>query len=115
MTDEQGVVRKGRRTLAEVEQVVREFESSGLNRSQFCRRQGLTLGALNRYLRRLHAASGNSFGRGGLVAVELSERNSAAASARGLVVMLSRGRRIEVSVGFDALTLQRLVGLLEKM
>src|SRR5260370_23344557 len=37
---------------AEIEQIVCEFESSGLNRSQFCRRQGLTLGVLNRYLQR---------------------------------------------------------------
>jgi len=57
MTDEQSVVEKRRRTPAE--QIVREFEGSGLNRSQFCRRQGLTLGVLNRYLRRLQAACGS--------------------------------------------------------
>jgi len=50
-------VGKRRRTPAEIERIVCEFESSGLNRSQFCRRQGLTLGALNRYLQRRHAAS----------------------------------------------------------
>jgi hypothetical protein len=38
----------GRRTTAEIEQIVSEYESSGLNRSQFCRGHGLTLGVLNR-------------------------------------------------------------------
>src|SRR5260370_1652556 len=57
MTDEESVVEKRRRTSAE--QIVREFEGSGLNRSQFCRPQGLALGALNRYLRRPQAACGS--------------------------------------------------------
>lgn len=49
------MVEKRRRTPAEIEQIVSGFESSGLNRSQFCRGQGLTLGVLNRYLQRRHA------------------------------------------------------------
>jgi hypothetical protein len=53
MTEEQSVTGKKRRTAAEIEQIVREYESSGLNRSQFCRQQDLTLGVLNRYLRLL--------------------------------------------------------------
>jgi len=35
-------------------------------------------------------------------------------SGCGLVVVL-RGRRIEVGAGFDALTLQRLINLLERI
>jgi len=35
MTSEPGVAEKRRRTAAQIEQIVREFENSGLNRSQF--------------------------------------------------------------------------------
>jgi hypothetical protein len=116
MTDEQSVVGKRRRTPAEIEQIVCEFESSGLNRSQFCRRQGLTLGVLNRYLQRRHAASGSASGVG-LVGVELAGKKLGAerAASCGLAVVLARGRRIAVSAGFDAGTLQRLVQVLEMM
>lgn len=113
MTDEPGVVGKKRRTAAEIEQMVREYRSSGLNRSQFCRRQGLTLGVLNRYLQRL--ATSGSGGSDGLVAVELTEQKVGGerAASSGLAVVLARGRRIAVSAGFDATTLQRLVQVLE--
>jgi len=118
MTDEQSVVEKRRRTPAEIEQIVCEFESSGLNRSQFCRRQGLTLGVLNRHLqRRQQTASGSGASGDGLVAVELVDKKLSAerAASCGLAVVLGRGRRIAVSVGFDAATLQRLVQVLETM
>jgi hypothetical protein len=112
MTDEQSVVEKRRRTPAEIEQIVREFEGSGLNRSQFCRREGLTLGVLNRYLRRLQAACGSGASGDGLVAVEWTGKKLGSC---GLAVELERGRRIAVSIGFDAATLQRLVQVLETM
>jgi hypothetical protein len=117
MTDEQGVVRNGRRTPAEIEQIVREFESSGQNRSQFCRCQGLSLGVLNRYLRRLRAAPGSGESGDGLVAVELAGKKPKAerVDGCGLAVVLARGRSIAVSTGFDAGTLQRLVHVLERM
>ena len=116
MTNEQTVVGKRRRTPAEIEQIACEFESSGLNRSQFCRRQGLNLGVLNRYLQRRHAASGIANGDG-LVAVELAGKKPGVerAVSCGLAVVLARGRRIAVSAGFDAVTLQRLVQVLETM
>jgi hypothetical protein len=117
MTDEQSVLRKARRTPAEIEQIVSEFTSSGLNRSQFCRRQGLTLGVLNRYLKRLGAAWGSGATCDGLMAVELVSKKLDA--ERGdhcdLAVVLARGRRIGVSPGFDAATLRRLVQVLETM
>jgi len=115
MTDEQSVMEKRRRRPAEIEQIACEFESSGLNRSQFCRRQGLTLGVLNRYLQRRQAASGSGASGDGLVAVELVGKKLSAegAASCGLAVVLARGRRIAVSVGFDAATLQRLVQVLE--
>jgi hypothetical protein len=115
MTDEQSVLRKGRRTPAEIEQIVSEFKNSGLNRSQFCRRQGLTLGVLNRYLKRLDAAWGSDATSDGLVAVELAGKKLGAEGTDrcDLAVVLASGRRIAVSTGFDAVTLRRLVQVLE--
>jgi hypothetical protein len=116
MTDEQGVLRKGRRrTPAEIEQIVSEFQSSGLNRTQFCRRQGLTLGVLNRYLKRLGAACDTGATSNRVVAVELAGKKLGGERADGcdLAVVLASGRRIAVGAGFDAVTLRRLVQLLE--
>ncbi len=63
-----------------------EFGSSGLNRSQFCRRQGLTLGVLNRCLKRLGAAQKLGADR---------------ADGCDLAVVLASGRRIFGVVFFD--------------
>jgi hypothetical protein len=118
MTNEPVVVGKRRRTAVEIEQIVREYESSGLNRSQFCRQQGLTLGVLNRYLRLLHGSSGNGGSGDGLVAVELAGEQLGGgerAASCGVAVVLAKGRRIAVSAGFDVTTLQRVVQVLEKM
>ena len=117
MTSEQGVAGKRRRTAAEIEQIVREFENSGLNRSQFCRQQGLTLGVLNRCLRRLQAGGCGAGSGDGLMAVELAgtTRDAEPAGSFRLAVVLGRGRTIAVSAGFDAATLQHLVHVLETM
>ena len=117
MTEEQGAVVKRRRTASEIEQIVREFKNSGLNRSQFCRQQGLTLGVLNRYLRQLLVSGGGGANRYGLVAVEVADQNLSADGAEncGLAVVLAKGRRVAVSSGFDATTLQRVVQTLEAM
>lgn len=117
MSDEQGVVQKERRTTAEIEQIVSEYESSGLNRSQFCRERGLTLGVVNRYLKRLRATCEGGASGGGLVAVELAGKKLGAkqAGSGGLAVVLRSGREIAVSAGFDSATLQRLVQVLETM
>jgi transposase-like protein len=117
MTDEPSVVEKKRRSAAEIEQMVREYKSSGLNRSQFCRRQGLTLGVLNRHLRLLATSGSGGRSGDGLVAVELTDQKVGGerAASSGLALVLARGRRIAVSAGFDATTLQRLVQVLETM
>jgi hypothetical protein len=39
---------------------------------------------------------------------------SVASNGGGLVVMLASGRKIEVAAGFDGLTLERLVCVLER-
>jgi len=52
-----------------------------------------------------------------VIAVELAgqRRDAESASSCGLAVVVGRGRRIAVSPGFDAATLQRLVQVLEVM
>ena len=113
MTTEQGVAGKRRRTPAEIEQIVREFANSGLNRSQFCRQHGLTLGVLNRGLQRLPAGNAPGGSGDGLVRVELA--NNEPAESWGLTVVLARGRKIAVNPGFHDATLERLVHVLETM
>jgi hypothetical protein len=117
MSEEQVGAQKMRRTAAEIEQIVSEYKSSGLNRSQFCRSRGLTLGVLNRYLKRLRAAANGGGGGDGLVAVEWGGKKPSAkrAGSCGLSVVLRSGREIEVNAGFDAATLQRLMEVLETM
>ena len=100
MTDEQSGLRKGD---ARLPRLSRSFGSSGLNRSQFCRRQGLTLGVLNRCLKRLGAACGGGASSDGLVGVELAGQKLGADRADGcdLAVVLASGRRIFGVVFFD--------------
>jgi hypothetical protein len=108
-----------RRTRAEVQQLVAEFVSSGMRRSEFCRRRGLSFGTLNRHLkkqrwkRKSRAASSASR----LVSVELAARKSPPKQHEpscGLAVVLPGGRRIEVHLDFDTSTFERLVGILER-
>jgi len=51
-----------------------------------------------------------------LLAVEINTASgSSASNSSGLVVGLSRGRRIEVNRGFDGATLERLLTIVEKV
>lgn len=106
-----------RRTRAEIEQIVAEFAGGGVNRTEFCRRHGMSLGTLNRYLKQRREQGGSCAADDGLVVVEVAGTKLAAEhdSGCGVAVVLSRGRKIEVGTGFDEPTLQRLVNLLEKM
>src|ERR1035437_1778124 len=108
MNEEQVSVGR-RRSRQEVEQVVAEYESSGLSRIEFCRQRGLALSTLGRYRKRRErqAPTGSS----ALLAVEVSGRAPAPLGATGsaLVVLLRGGRRIEVGRGFDTGALEQLV------
>jgi transposase-like protein len=99
-----------RRSRAEAEQLVVEYEAGGMGREEFCRKHGLALSTLARYQRRREQGQDEGAGPSRWLAVELSQPH---ASASGLVVVLTGGRRIEVGRGFDAQTLQQLVSLLE--
>ena len=112
MNEEQVCVVGRRRSRHEVEQVVAEFESSGLSRIEFYRERGLALSTLGRYRKRERQAPTGSIA---LLSVEVSGRAAAAVAATGsaLAVVLRGGRRIEVGRGFDACALEQLVRVLE--
>jgi hypothetical protein len=119
MTVEKKLVAPKRRTRAEVQQLVAEFVSSGMRRSEFCRSRGLSFGTLNRHLKKQHwkrmSRRASSVGR--LVPVELAARKSLTQyqPSCGLAVVLSGGRRIEVHPDFDTNTFERLMSALERV
>jgi hypothetical protein len=119
MNGEQEVGTRKRRTRAEVRQLVAEFVSSGVGRSEFCRSRGLSLGTLERHLKkqRWKRNKRSAAGDGQLVPVEVAVWKSELEreSSCGLVVVLSGGRRIEVQRDFDAHTFERLVSVLERV
>jgi len=104
---------KGRRSRAEVEKLIAEYDASGLGRTAFCQQRGLSLSTLSRYRRRQGQKAGETADGKRWLAVEVS--GSAAGSdggrASGLAVVLAGGWRIEVGRGFDAHTLTRLLAV----
>jgi len=106
-----------RRSQAEVEALVVEFEASGLMREAFCEQRGLAVGTLDKYRRRAHRGQQSS--NGGMLPVEVvwstgQNPNRDAGRDGVLVVELRGGRRIEVRRGFDAGTLERLLTVLDR-
>jgi hypothetical protein len=106
-----------RRTRAEVQQLVAEFVSSGMRRSEFCQSRGLSFSTLDRHLKKLRWKRRrkpiSSADR--LVPVELAARKSPQHEPScGLAVVLPGGPRIEVHPDFDTNTFERLVGILER-
>jgi len=107
-----------RRTRAEVQQLVAEFVSSGMRRSEFCQRRGLSFSTLDRHLkkRRWKRRRRPASSAGRLVPVELAAKKSPMQyrASCGLAVVLPGGRHIEVHPDFDTSTFERLVSLLER-
>jgi hypothetical protein len=119
MSGESAVV-IGRRGRVEIARLAGSYQTSGLRRSEFCRRHGLALSTLNRYLKKqsLQKDRGNdSVGLGSLVEVELAAAVGlipAGNQSGSLTVLLSNGVRVEVGIGFDDGTLRRLIAVLER-
>lgn len=88
-----------------------EFARSGLKKSEFCGRHGLTWSTLTRHLKKQEKKKAETPPASELVAVELCEKDRKG----GLLVVVSGSRRIEIHRGFDEDTLERLVHVLEKM
>jgi hypothetical protein len=118
MTVENRLSARKRRTRAEVQQLVAEFVSSGMRRSEFCRSRGLSFSTLDRHLkkRRWKRRRRPVSSAGRLVPVELAPKRSPRPHEPDcrLAVVLPGGRRIEVHPDFDTNTFERLVSILER-
>lgn len=111
MSEEQAIRRvQQRRSRAEAEQLVDAFEASGLRRRDFCEQHGVAVGTLDVWRKRRRQERSDVASSGRLVAVEIAGMPTSGK----LAVVLPRGRRIDVSEGFDAGTLERLLGVLER-
>ena len=86
-----------------------------MGRQEFCRQHGLSVVTLDGYRRRLRKAPSGPGGEGRWLAVELKGHQQATPKGTwsGLAVVLTGAKRIEVTAGFDARTLQELVRALE--
>ena len=111
----QALKTKRRRSRAEIQQLVAEYEASGLGRTAFCQERGLSLSTLSRYRKRQEQTAGEAAEGKRWLAVEVAGTVVAGGEkASGLAVVLPGGRRIEVGRGFDAETLQRLLAAVER-
>jgi hypothetical protein len=119
MTLENRLLASKRRTRAEVQQLVAEFVSSGMRRSEFCQSRGLSFSTLDRHLkkRRWKRRRRPVSSAGRLVKVELATKKSPTQQepSCGLAVVLPGARRIEVHPDFDTNTFERLVSVLERV
>jgi hypothetical protein len=111
----QGKVKR-RRSRAEVERLVAEYEGSGLGGATFCQQKGLSRSTFARYRKRQEQTVGKAAGEKRWLAVEVSSSGQVARGegASGVAVVLAGGRRIEVSRDFDAGTLKRLLAPVER-
>src|SRR3954469_18283023 len=75
-----------RRSTEEIQQVLEEYQASGMTRIAYCQQSGVALSTLDRYLRR-HGGT-----RQRLIRVRVAK---APESDRGFVLVLGNGRRIE--------------------
>ena len=98
-----------RRSQAEAESLVRDFEQSGLSRKAFCSAYGVGLHTLDYYRHRKRARRVATVA-GDLLPVDLI---GATPPSSGLRVELANGRRIIVDAGFDVSVLKQLVAALE--
>lgn len=94
---------------------MKEFHASSLSQAEFCRRHSLPLSTFQWYLKK-HRDEEDVAGEvcAGFVAVEVA-RPILGEDEKALAVVLPKGRRIEVGMGFDASTLAQIVAVLERM
>jgi hypothetical protein len=109
MGDGRAVAEGRRRSQAEAESLVRDFEQSGLSRKSFSSARGVAVHTLDYYRARCRRRRASAAGQG-LLPVDLV---SAPSLSGGLRVELGNGRRIIVEAGFDVSVLKQLVAALE--
>jgi hypothetical protein len=109
MRDTRAVVERHRRSQAEAEGLVRDFEQTGLSRKAFCITRGVALHTLDYYRARCRTRRASTAAHG-LFPVDLISTPSVRV---GLRVELANGRRIVVEAGFEVSVLKQLVAVLE--
>ena len=116
MNENQEVQLRKRRSQEEINRLVSEYEASGAQVSDFCRNHRLKRSVLHRHLKRRGLGKVESRKGKRLVPVALVGTKPHTDTPRGcaLVVVLSKGRRIEVRADFDSGTLERLLNVLER-
>jgi len=93
-----------RRSAEEIQQILEQYQASGLSQMEYCRQTGMVLSTLGRYVRRLKSPEQQ------LVRVKLE---AAAEPGMGFVLMLGNGRRIASGWGFGDAELARLIRVTE--
>ena len=93
--------------------LVRQWRQSGLSVRAFCAVQGLSLPSFYAWRRTLAERDAESVS---FVPVRVTTEPTAFGDtpASGLELVLGSGRRLRIGPGFDAATLQRLLGVLEE-
>jgi|SRR5271157_3761241 len=109
MRDTRAVIAVRRRSQAEAESLVRDFEQSGLSRKVYCEARGVSVHTLD-YYRYREGTRRVATRAAGLLPVDLI---GATRTGCGLRVELANGRRILVEAGFDVSFLKQLVAALE--
>ena len=100
-----------RRSREEANRLAADCEESGLSQREFCEQHGVPLKTLVRYLTRYRREQRGKNQTPQWVAVEVGAKRGDAAE---LSIVLTGGRRIEVTRGFDVETLRRVVEALEQ-
>ena len=104
-----------RRTAEQWARLVEEYEVSGHSQRRFCTEHGIGQSSLRYWRRRLEQGSGTEGGQASpgvrLVALKVLDDTPALADS-GLVVVSSRGVRVEIARGFDTATLARVLATL---
>lgn len=93
-----------RRSSEEIQQLVEQFRASGLSQMEYCRKTGMVLSTLGRYLRRMERPDQQ------LVRVKVEAPSE---PGSGFVLMLGNGRRIASGWGFGDAELGRLIRVAE--
>jgi transposase-like protein len=109
MRDARTVVERRRRSQAEAESLVRDFEQSGLSRKAFSSAHGIALHTLD-YYRARHRSRRATPAVQELLPVDLINASLVSGCLR---VELANGRGIVVEAGFDVAVLKRLIAALE--
>jgi|SRR5688572_3221602 transposase-like protein len=94
-----------RRTREEIEQIVQQYEASGMTQAEYCRQAGVSLSSLQRYMQKRD---------NGQRMVRVRLQPAPERSGR-FALVLANGRRIESDWQFGESDLARLIRVAETM